>query len=372
MKRTHAHARLLSLCLLTPFAAASCGEEQPAPPPPTTEIDNAVRVPNLAGEPTSLARVTHDGGYQIERMRLSGDYLFFATHVLYRMPKYGGELTVVDTQVDDRGLAANGTNVFWEYDRDEQLSGIEVGKYAVSGTAEGTFPIAASTSPISSFEGNDFLATDDALFVYSVAREPAGSAVVTRYPLNGAPSNDVLRGAWFGNWIVDGDRMYFTRTPDAPGVCGAAACALESVPLGGGASTVVAALPTDGHVVVASDADAVYLASSNDITRVAKTDGVLTSIFAAPTGSTISRRMVLDAQRLYFVTFGGEVPRVMAVAKTGSAPAVEIGHAAGLQEIFHAPPQAGQGLILGFEQDEHNLFILPAGSEIFMFPKDPS
>jgi hypothetical protein len=60
------------------------------------------------------------------------------------------------------------------------------------------------------------------------------------------------------------------------------------------------------------------------------------------------------------------------VAKTGSSLAVEIGHSVGLREIFHAPPSDGPGFILGFEQDAQNLFILPAGSEIFMFPKIPS
>jgi len=71
------------------------------------------------------------------------------------------------------------------------------------------------------------------------------------------------------------------------------------------------------------------------------------------------------------VTFGGDVARVMAVAKAGSSPAVEIGHSAGLMQIFHSPA-ATRGVIAGFEQDEHNLFILPASSEIFMFAKDPS
>jgi hypothetical protein len=293
MKLTRSRSLWLSLWLWAPLATAGCGEEPAHRPVPTAAIDNAIRVPALPGEPTSLARVTADDGYQIERMRLSGDYLFFATHVLYRMPKYGGELTVVDTKVDDRGLAANATDVFWEYDRDDTLGAIEVSRYATSGVSEGTFPIDPSTSPVSSFEGNDFLATNDALFVYHV-REASNvvTEVVTRYPLNGDPPNDVVQGSVLQNWVVDGERMYYTRGDG----CDASSCVLESVPVTGGAPTVGAALPSVQHVVVGSDAEAVYLASRTDITRMAKADGALTSIFAAPTGISISRRMVLDAR----------------------------------------------------------------------------
>jgi hypothetical protein len=369
MKLTRSPAsRLLPLCLSASLALLACGTD-PAPFSPAAAIDNAIRTPTAPGEPVSLARVTRDDGYQIERMRLAGDYLFFATHVLYRMPKYGGELTVVDSKVDDRGLAANGTHVFWEHDRDDTLGGIEVGQYAISGAPEGAFPIDPATSPISSFEGNDFLATDEALYVFGVRPGADFGEVVTRYPLDGTPPSVILEGGLLGNWIVDGDRIYFTRAAED---CDSSSCGLESAPLAGGPPTVIAALPGPEYAVVGGDAEAVYLASATKIVRAAKADGGLTTIFAAPAGTRLSGRMVLDAQRLYFVTFGSDVPRVMAVAKTGESPAVEIGHSAGLGEIFHATPQEGLGIILGFEQDEHNLFILPASSEIFMFAKDPS
>lgn len=117
---------------------------------------------------------------------------------------------------------------------------------------------------------------------------------------------------------------------------------------------------------------AVFLASQTEIVRVAKSDGTLTTVFTVLPEERLSMRMVVDERRLYCVVFGGSVPRVMSVPKDGQGNAVEIGHSLGLKEIFHAPPNDSPGIILGFEQDEHNLFILPASSEILMFPKEPS
>jgi hypothetical protein len=359
----------LALWLSVPLAGGGCGEDS-APSQPTP-VDNTIRMPASPGEPTSLARVTGDQGYQIERMRLTGNYLYFATHVLYRMPKYGGELTVVDTKVDDRGLAANRDHVFWAYDHDTALSRIDVGQYSALGAPEGLFPIDPRSSLVSSWEGSDFLATDEALYVWAyVSAGPSGPGpfVVTRYPFDGTAPNDVLVPPYGANWVVDSDRVYYNR---CEGDGAASSCAVESVPLVGGAPTGVAVVPGSRFYVVAVDAEAVYLAGQNDIVRVAKADGTLTQLFTASTEESLSARMVVDARNLYCVVFGGSVPRVMSVPKDGQGAAVEIGHSLGLKEIFHSPPNDRPGIILGFEQDEHNLFILPASSEIFMFPKEP-
>lgn len=352
---------LLTLSLSLTLAAPACSSTGA----PTDVIDNAIIHPAAPGEPTSLARV-NDQGYQIEHLRVVGNYLFFATHVLYRMPRYGGPVTVLDTRIDDWGLAVNQTDVFWEYNTDDSLDSVGVSRYPLSGAPATPFEIAPRTSPVRAYIGSDFFATDDALFVYH-HEDPSGPfGVVTRYPLDGSAPNDVLRLDDVRAWLVSGDRIYFTQCHnDNP-------CSLQSAPLAAGPSSPVAEVPAASWPAVGDD-DAVYLLSANGVTRVAKSDGTSTPIYSAPEGFSLGARLVVDDGRLYFVQFGGDVPQVMATAKMGGASVEEIGHSHSLADP-HIPgrPDLVSNIVIDFEQDEQNLFILTAGSEILMFAKNPS
>ena len=103
----------------------------------------------------------------IGRIAVSGDYLFFAsiTDGIYRMPKYGGDLSTVEEDLHGTfsHVAANATDVFWDhttYDKNNRRH-LSIHRRAIAGGPTvtmleveraryhhptGTIPVCGSTS----------------------------------------------------------------------------------------------------------------------------------------------------------------------------------------------------------------------------------
>ena len=98
--------------LLGALAAATAGCGQAG----EQGFSSTLETPANPGDGYSLVRVA-DSEHLIEHIAVTGDYLFFSMfwHGVYAMPRYGGDVTPVDTDTnaEDIALAASPTDVVW-------------------------------------------------------------------------------------------------------------------------------------------------------------------------------------------------------------------------------------------------------------------
>jgi hypothetical protein len=306
-------------------------------------------------------------------MALSNNYLFFgvAQHGIYRMPKYGGTIDLVDGSGDKypQVTVAN-ERVLWTVEGKIYVRPVDGGTTSSIDT-HGLQPYDTWSSAPPLFQADaDYVyfgveRVDAATLLY---RSPIGGGVPallvtsTPPPLGAGPSG--LYGGPY--YIADGGDVFFNH----PG-----ALELDVIRAGSGMPEVLASWPSAAardlsSQILAVDHDNVYLDGGADATGHVIVDAVprgggAPSPIQLPLDSFIALVFAVDSTSFYFVgpKQGNDTNAfvITSMLKSGGS----------WMAISRTDDQFEGGPDPPTLQDEKNLFLMVDGGEIVMLPKTP-
>jgi len=360
--------------LLGTLAAATAGCGQPG----EQGFSSTLETPANPGDGYSLVRVA-DSEHLIEHIAVTGDYLFFSMfwHGVYAMPRYGGDVTPVDTDTsaEDIALAASPSDVVWikaRFDAND-IPNEQLRRRAASGAPITNLKQGNLHAFSSSLAENLQVTATEVMFL--------GEGFVEATPLAGGASTRVTF-PWSDDPTVNGAvsfqaddaGMFLLTCPIGPLCrtdCGAApVCTLsQGDPVTGQSSAL--GMEAAGTTAVALDEQALYLTDGRRLWMRSRVDGTEVELFAAaPEGGLLTAPLAADADHLYIVAYG---------APTGGAPAVNL---LAIPKTPGAPATIGTDGRLAhgvwdMTVDDQFVFVLAAGgsndlgNEVLAFPKTP-
>jgi hypothetical protein len=266
-----------------------------------------------------LVRLVH-GDKEIRDLAVTDDHLYFATwwEGVYRLPKYGGELEVVEAGSNNlfEPLTTSRNEVFWvrtRFDKDDYPA-IAIKRRADSG------------GPTSVLFSGDWGVTDSPQFqanargLYMIAgRAGAPTYDLFHVPFATPSITPVLTlPVMWPSWRVDDEQLAFTE-------CGAQGCSIVSLGLNDGQRRVLATLADaeerfDNPTIIGADAAALYLRTTLGLWRVDKQAGTVVRLFTGDSLGRFAARAVVDETRIYYTDRTTAGPALFALAKAGGPP----------------------------------------------------
>jgi hypothetical protein len=339
---------MAKLIVLSLFVAACAPAANPFAPPRTP----ATQQPGEAVVLLPLADYSPSGPSSVDsisEIALSHDYLFCAVahQGLYRMPKYGGAITTVDSGTDSFPLVTVGNErVFW-FNREQLLTRAADGG-ATSVIARGIVGVLSNPGHLQA----------DGQYVYYVSGTDPAMMALMRVPVAGGaptPLGSVQLVGGPPSFAVDGGDVFYV---DASGV------ALQVVAAGSSTSKTLATLPSTAMGISGVDGDTIYLALSGatpTLLTVSRSTGA-TAMLELPAQSAPSLAFLADAHSLYLPMVAQKGTQLVSMP-LGGGPTTPISRDDG---------QLGGRFPLVAQQDEANLFFVVNGGEVLMLPKKPT
>ena len=244
---------------------------------------------------------------QIVTMALTDNYLYFAASWdgVYRLPKYGGPVEVVEAGAkhDGRVLMATKDSVIWVKTHDD---GSDHPITEIKRRSENGGP----TSVL--FAGDWGIATTnlapalqgDATGVYMMAF-PIGIFMphLHHFPAAGGPPRKILTVPEFWlTWLRDDGRIYLASKTELPHET-----AIEVLDDGAAEPRTLAVLG-EQTLLRSMDRDFLYGVTLDGIVRVAKKDGVASEVLKLEGGRHLADVLISDEEKLYFTTVSRDEP----------------------------------------------------------------
>lgn len=271
------------------------------------------------GEMGTLLEV-NDDSHWIEAIALSDNNLFIAVEWagVYRMPKYGGDVVPLDEDANGAfyQLATDGTRVYWihvTFD-DSDYPFTEIKSQPVEGgpttiIARGQFGI---------FNGgpsNRFQIADG--FAYFSEDLGGQSALTQRVPLDGGERQTMISfpdAISTPPWIADDSGVYLTDTT------------IQRITAPGQTPELLATSPGPMATPFGSDANAIYLQTSNGLWSMSKADWSFSPIVVLSDDGYGGSGVMVNESNIYGVDATNAPARLMRFPKTGgtATPLAEV------------------------------------------------
>jgi hypothetical protein len=306
-------SRLLLLSILVSSAIA-CN-----PAPDTVEFHPHINNQLRPGETGTLLEL-NDDRHWIEAIALSDNNLFIAVEWagVYRMPKYGGDVVPLDEDANGAfyQLATDGDRVYWihvTFD-DSDYPFTEIKSQPVEGgpttiIARGEFGI-FNGGPSNRFQ----IAGGFAYFSDDLGNHPA---LTERVPLEGGQRQTLLSFAEAIDtppWVADDTGLYLTDTT------------IQRLTAPGQTPEVLATSPGPMTAPFGSDANAIYLQTSNGLWSMSKADRSFSPIVAVSDDGYTGTGVMIDDSNIYGVDPTNAPAQLVRFPKNGGpvAPLAEV------------------------------------------------
>jgi hypothetical protein len=349
--------------------ASACS---PPSPPVQTLFDNTAIAPKQPGDAWSVLRV-RDHSVEpndiIDVIAVSDDYLFWAGQYdgIYRMPKYGGEIEVLDSGRSGQyhTLDVAGDHVYWTRENTGIGPNESIKRRGLTGGPVTTI-FGTDLGIVNSSQELSFGADNHAVYFVADALNDPGRTKVSLYRVpNGGGSAAVLQTNPLASGVVLPSDRFLSFLADNGDcfVIDAADTTLSVIAADTTTPRKLADLTLDDPMIVqAADADTVYLTGGRHIYGVPRAGGALRTIYetTVATGGLWSSLLV-DGTSLYFLLVDNAATSVMSVPKTGGTAT----------RISRNDAQFAGGIDY-IRQDEKNIYVLRSESEILRLPKTPT
>jgi hypothetical protein len=332
------------------------------------KLDATSIAPSDSFQAYSLARVK-DGDGEIEDLVVSDDYVFFIAfwQGIYRMPKYGGDVELIEQsrKANIIALAANHEQVFWQrFAGSDEQSHFDLHLQAIAGGAQRDLSSVRSLSFGRNYSNtlradaeHVFMISQDSVIALPIdGGAPEQFATPELTPDDEVPSSPI--------WVLDYPALFMTRCANSE-----VDCPLLRTDFTTGVTASVGPIPA-GSAALAVDEAFVYVTDNKRMWRLAKSDFSRTQVYESDDqDESLSREMLVDAENVYFMSYGSSGPQLRAVPKAG-----------GVARLIGGGPQLAGGS-WKLAQDDAFVFILSGpirqtdgnwgGNEILAFPKAP-
>ena len=357
----------LPIALLALLPAA-CSSQSPNTTSGTSAVPFAIHALPTDGRGVlvEIAQADFDlhQGTGVSALAVSDNYLYLSVQWsgIYRMPKLGGVVTVLDegpnaTFLD---LAANHQYVFWDrYTFDEQDHPItQIRRQAHTGGVASTVMEGAFGVPTSNIPPSHLQATSSDLYL---SDNPAGSDSVTveHIPVSGgAPATPVF--SWnvatgWPHWAVDDLGLFMSISEQGPS--STTGCKLWTFEGAEPAQRELAPCPEPNSQLVALDGDSLFFTSAHSAWKMPRTGGAPVAIATTGDAQYLGWNLVVDQANAYF-TLGDE--GIVWVPKTGGA----------ITKLIDGSELPGG--VSAFAQDNQYLYVLCGYRQVVVVPKPRS